>query len=73
MGYGDRPAGRYLAAERRDYGAVGTKYIAEAGGNELGAAFYLTVDYGPGEALRIYLGDPLAGTHDVGRIYRLVG
>ena len=66
MGYGHRAAGCDLLFEQRNHAAVGTQYVTETHRHE----FCLIMSV---ESLHDHLTDTLAGAHDIGGIYRLVG
>ena len=66
MGDGDRPPLRDLLLEGRHDAAGAAEDIAEADGDETGAA-------GPGQGLHVELRRPLGRPHHVGRVDRLVG
>ena len=69
---GDRSAGGDLFTEIRNDGPIAAQYVAETGGNELRTVFVLRVQFLE-ERLYVYLRDTLAGAHDIGGVYRLVG
>ena len=64
--HGHRTTGRDLLLEQRNDASVGAKNISKADRNKV--ALIMTVEY-----LNDHLTDTFRGTHDVGRIHRLVG
>jgi len=66
VGDGDRSAGGDLLAEDLDDAAGGIEHVAEADGDEPAGGQF-------GQRLDVQFGRPLAGTHDAGRVDRLVG
>ncbi len=63
--HGHRTAFRDLPFEQRDHAAVAAQHVAETHGHEIGLIVLV-------KGLDDHLADPLAGTHDIGGIYRLV-
>ena len=63
----------YLTLEEGYDGAVGAEHVAEAGGDETGRPFHLTLLHGFVKALDVDLTKSLRAAHDVGGVDSLVG